>query len=520
MITGILQLRGESLFLERPLWKNCPSDISFVNCHKKRLKTFTFCPNKMRVCMVSATYSEVKKGKNGFYVDGTGGRVYTELIRMMDKLYPQNNTYYITTKTDKCNERLKNNLSDFSTATMPPTENMTGYKMPVPLMASKVSFVSGYDTVSRALKPKDCADAFSNFALLDASVYFYSLLLILPLVLMVAFNTWMRWKRKKKKRASLVKFTLKNILTAYYWSSDDFRVVSLLFVILSFYLVNSFKSVYKTSKIIVEEPFVVKNYHELLEDETALPLFYNPLTKVSDQFEFAPKNSLRGQIWSKLSQRTGGNAADFLVQGLDKSESPIDQMRELFKRLDQRNYVMFGMSGTAKLVKEFFCAISPEKELWQVFLFSDPSENENLLGYFLSTLYPNEKYFIHGQRKYAQSDLINAFYKKARENAKLFAYFLLSTTRAHKYSQDLLCRGYAVDPGIHVEALGLNYFASFFRFALLVFIIARIVLAYEHLMVKDPPGPQRIDLTCHYVSCNRGTFQRIRATAVWKNRMS
>ena len=460
----------------------------------------------MRVCLVSTSYNEVKKGKNGFYVEGTGGEVYTELIRTMNELYPQNNTYHITTKTDDCNERLKNNLSDFSTATMPPTENMTGYKMPVPLTASRVSFLSGYDTVARALKLRDDGDVFSNFGLLDASVYFSSILLILIFLLIISFHTWMLFKRTKKKGASLIKLIGKNVLSAYHWSNNDLRAVSLLFVILMFYLVNSFKSVYKTSKIIVEEPFVVKNYHELLEDETALPLFYNPLTKISDQFEFAPKNSLRGQIWSKLLQRTNGNTTGFLIRALAQSENPIDQMRKLFRLLDQQNDVIFGMSGTAKLVKDFFCAISPEKELWQVFLFSDPSENENLLGYFLSTLYPNEKYFIHGQRKYSESDVINAFYEKARESAKLFAYLWSNTTRAHKYSQDLMCGGYAMDPGIHVEALGLNYFGSFFNLTLLLFIMARIVLAYEHLMVKDPPGPRRIDLTRHYVSYNRGTF--------------
>lgn len=60
-----------------------------------------------------------------------------------------------------------------------------------------------------------------------------------------------------------------------------------------------------------------------------------------------------------------------------------------------------------------------------------------------------------------------------------------STTRAHKYLQDLICHGYVMDRGIDIEALGLKYFGSFFNLTLFLFIIAPIVLAYEHLLFKD-----------------------------------
>ena len=454
--------------------------------------------------MVSAFENKLQKRKNGrYYVKGRLQEVYNEIIGMMDILYPQNNTYHITTKTDECNKRFKNNESDFSTATLPQPGSRE-YRTPVPLMASKVSFATGYDTIARTLKVRDGGDAFFNFALLDASVYFYSLLLTLLFVLMVAFNTWMRWKRKKKKEASLVKLTLKNVMSVYYFNSDDFRVVSLLFVILSFYLVNSFKSVYKTSKIIVEEPFVVKNYHELLEDETALPVFYNPLTKISDQFEFAPKNSLRSQIWSKLLQRTGGNTADFFILGINNRRNLTAYMSSIFRKLDKQNYAIFGTTRTVELLKEFLCGISPEKELWQVFLFSDPSEHEDLLGFPLSSSSPNERYFIQGQRKFVEFAISNAFYAKVPKRTKLFAYALSNTTRAHRYLQDLVCRGHAMDPDVDVAAIKVGYFGSFCNFTLSLFIIARVVLAYEHVIAKN--RPRRINLTPHYVLCERTRF--------------
>ena len=105
--------------------------------------------------------------------------------------------------------------------------------------------------------------------------------------------------------------------------------------------------------------------NKLVRRKNGLHYVNNPLTKISDQFEFAPKNSLRSQIWSKLLKRTGGNTTDFLIQGFTKQNDPKEYMRKRFRQLDQRNYVLIGIMGTY-LLKEFLCGISPQNELWQV----------------------------------------------------------------------------------------------------------------------------------------------------------
>lgn len=444
----------------------------------------------MRVCLTSTIKNEVIRRKDGssFISSLVGSEAYNGFIRIFDQTFSKNNTYHSTTETEECIARLISNESDISTAILSMDENVKDYKVPVPIRASKVSFLTGYDLKRKPVKVKDLVNVFSNFNLLQPSVYFCSLLIIFLLMLLISARMWMFFnQRGQKKKRIHWRAIRRELMAVYFGNSQKFKWITLLFVILTFYLVNSFKILYKTSQIILEEPKVIKSYRQLLEEEQVLPTFYEPLTKVSMRFRNAPKNSWRGRIWSKLLAHSRGDISNYFLTGSTLHRNPVKFLREQFELMHNEQIVIFGLKMTSTLMMTTFSSVSPDDQLWRIFIFSDQSEHEDRLGFQLSHFFPDENYFIRRLRRLTESYIIEYFSFLVADGRHYFEK-LASTSKSHRREQSLVIDGlYSFGSDIQVDVVGLQYFGCFINFLLVLIMVARIVLSYEILLQAKRP---------------------------------
>lgn len=174
-------------------------------------------------------------------------------------------------------QRIKTNKIDIATAFSP--GQMLDYRVPVPMFVTKPQFLTAYKLTGKSFKPVDVATVFENATLLEPPVYAGSLLLILSFFLAIFIHVWTKQQPKKKERPtsgkkndSFISRVLRESAQVFY-DQSDLRLISLPFVILCFYLITCFGSLYETSCIVVDRPYVVSNYQQLIKDKTAVPGF-------------------------------------------------------------------------------------------------------------------------------------------------------------------------------------------------------------------------------------------------------
>lgn len=481
----------------------------------------------MRICLTTTTKVELKTAQDGSYrIEGYGSHNYMEFARIADQLFYKNFTLFSTTNDEECMDRLRSNQSDVSTAMSPYFGNLKDYQVPVPMFLSRLSFMTGYDFEAKSPKTKECGSVFDNFTLFAPSAYFWTCFLLFVFVTFIAVKTSINWNHKKcflinlkrlKKRAVHSRFKCtfaqvsKEVRRTFYCTSEQFRLVSLLFVILCFYLVKFFAISYKTSQIIVEEPFVVDSYEKLLGDKDALPAFYDVIARTSEKFQHSPKNTVKGRIWSKLME-ANVDVNDFIRGGNNTRKGPdlLALVRRQFKLMDEKHCVLFASSVTINLLRTIYYASSPDGELWRIFVFADESEDEDLLGYPLSNFYENKKYFVARIRRLFEYFIINKFYIKALDASKL-GYALTGASKEHQFKQNLICSDdFSHEIHVQVDGIRVNYFRSFFVTVFISYFTAGLVQVAELIVrrkrkkrirrTRKQPWPitYRFSLTLNY----------------------
>lgn len=438
----------------------------------------------IRMCVPLPLQTETKMRPDGsHYVDGTMSEVGNELINLLERM-SRNQTFHVTTSTEECLERVKNNQSDIATSFV--QENMSGYRVPVPMFLNKVEFLTGYNLMGKSFKPMDYGTVFDNATLLQMPVYLCTLLFLLLFFLVICLRILTlkhQRSRKKPKNGYFIKRVVRETSLVFYTKSES-QLINLLFSILCFYLITCFMILYKTSRIIVEQPYVVTSYEQLIEDKTALPSFFDSMAQVSQKFESAPVETLKGKIWQKLIT-SGENWKSHVHVSLDY-DSLIQIVLDGFRDGDTNHSVLFASSRTMNLVKSMFCGSSPQNELWRLEVFSDQSEDEELFGWPISPefLAKHGRFFVLHKRRLFESTVILKFYKWAMDTSS-YAYEIAQTDKKHINQQNLACSDdFSLETDIQVKAIGLEYFASFFGFSLFLFFLARMVNVYEILFFK------------------------------------
>ena len=447
----------------------------------------------MRVGLTTATEAKLKI-KNGEYeVEGYGSEAYLEFINISNRLF-SNNTFHLTKHREENFQRLATNQSDFLSSFVSFGPNYGSYDVPVPMFTTRMGFMTGYNMIEKSPETKECAHVFCNFTLLSPGIYVSSILLILAMVQAVLIRTLLRVYYPKnffytsgKKRAHYQielfrKCFLRDLSRIYYGNSKKFRLISFTFVLLSFYLVKSFGILYKTSYIIVQEPYVIRNYQDLLSDERAVPGFYDVVANVSQRFKDAPSDSLRGKIWLKLITSTN-NPRKYIRKGSDTKIGPgmLVLISNTFKMMNEENHVLFSTTDTIYMLKSIYCSISSEEEIRRIFVFVDRSEKEDLQGLPFSIHCNQKSLFSARMRTFFESGVMYKLDELIGDHRKT-GYQLSAASKEHKRQQDLACND-QISAGKHVDvkSIGVNYFMSFLMSILALGIIAKMVLCLEQL---------------------------------------
>lgn len=408
---------------------------------------------------------------------------------LFEQVLKTNYSYFFTTKAEECLERLKNNQSDFSAGLVSYYKNLDGFNVPVPIKLQRVQLVSGYKLNLSEIKPQESATVMENVDLIGLSVHLTALGTIFSAIFIVLASILIHLKHHKERRNKkyshhqLIKRALKKLIKELvlicYGSTTRFKWISFLFTVVIFYMIKSFTCLYKTSQIIIHEPFIVKNYEMLLKDEKSLPMFYDSTNIIPNTFKFAPEGSTRNKIWLKLIS-SKLNLKDYI---LPRETNYADHkfLKKLFTKMNEENSVFLGY-WFAEYIFMALCTISPEEELWRVFKFMDETDKEELRGNAVSIHYSHPKSMTKHLLIILESNIMIGTYANLIEKYRSRISKNLNTTHKHQYEQRVVCsKDYKPHPDLEVHAIGFNYFSSFFSACLIIYIIAYYVLLYEKL---------------------------------------
>lgn len=217
----------------------------------------------------------------------------------------------------------------------------------------------------------------------------------------------------------------------------------------------------------MEEPSVVSNYQELLEHPNSLPLFYDQIAKVSPQFKHAPNSTLRGRIWSKLVQAK--KDTEYIMGGKSDTSQLTGLARKAFRLMSDEHHVLIASTLTINMLKTFYCGSSPENEFWRLSIFSDESEEDQLVGYPLSNFYPEKELFVNRIRRLSHSHIIIKFLKWAMD-ATNFAFLMAGTTQQHRYKQLFVCSDeFEPEKDTQGKSITTDYYFTFFQLTFVIY---------------------------------------------------
>ena len=446
--------------------------------------------HEIRICATGPAQAELKQTHDGrYFVKGATGESLTEMFDIIYNLY-KNISFDLSTLSG-CLDRIKNNQSDFSIVFSPFYEDEGEYySIPVPLMVSRVEFMTGYSMTSDHLTPKECGTVMDNATLLEPSVYLGSLGLCLSFILVIFFRALVRAHHKRAKKetyyshlyfwTSTVKRTLVEVKELINGSGSN-RLISLFYSVLLFYLITCFCSLYKTSQIIVEEPYVVRSYEDIIKDNLSYPVFLDTVNKMSHKFLTAPKESLRGKVLSKIEKR-GRKIKDLILgNGEERVPAMMQKAFEVTKLVDSENVAFFGTSMTINLIKTLYCASSEysEGKFRRAFVISDASKHEQLVGFPLSANYSKPKEFSRKMRLLFESQILPGFFTWAMDCTR-FTYSYTGASQSHQFKQNWICSSdFSYEKDLDVKGIPSMYFDSFFHLIVAIFTIALVLFILE-----------------------------------------
>ena len=439
----------------------------------------------IRYCISTATPVTVKQQASGEWTaEGIGAKSYIELIRLTEAFCkPFNVTFYLTSTPTDCLDRLKNNLSDFSSLFMPIDTLSLDYHVPQPLFAGKLQFMTGYNVTDGEQEMKDTATVFTNTHLLKPSVYLWASILLMMLMTFVAVKVALFYRPLGRfARSSRMKLLKRQLSRMFYYNSERFKWITLLYSLLCFIMITSFLCLYKTSQVIVEKPFYAKNYNESLKHPSSLAFFYDQFAVVSTGFKNAPPDSIKGLLWAKLV--SAGRQDDLTESSADATALPAI-MNQVVDDLLVRHSIYIASSLIIPLLKSLMCGFTPEGQLRIIQLISDPSEQEVLFGRPVSSHSPWSQLISRKMRTLFETHSLSTGYTVMLDQYEMAAD-MVGASNGHKWRQKVVCddeNAFATEPP--VRAIPLSYFIAFFKAVAVVWVLALILNMIQILSTEN-----------------------------------
>lgn len=413
-----------------------------------------------------------QKSDGEWTVDGVGADAYLDGVKTLVLVTrPYNTSIYFTTDTNECLDRLTNNESDLSTVYLPIQEFTDGYFVPHPLIGGRLQFIAAYNISDSDQPGEDVATVVDNFQLLDYEVYACSFFLLLSFILFIIARIWLFTSISHIKRSSRLRRIMAEVGKIFFYTSTRFKFITALYSMLAFYIMTSFLSVYKTSRVIVDRPFLPKSYQDSLDHESSFAFLYDQISNVSSEFRAAPASSLRGKLWKKLTDAHREN--DF--ENMDDPTQFAQLVHNMVFEITQRNSIFIAAPIIIPLLKSAGCGLSQENELHVIKVFADPSEPEFNYGNAVRKNSPFVDFIADRLLILLESSIAAHGFELGFDQFEATAR-IAGTSKSHQWKQRVVCdheNAFIVEP--EVQAIALHYFGSFFSSTLVIWAIALVI---------------------------------------------
>lgn len=419
-----------------------------------------------RHCIISTTDGKAIQRPDGSWtVEGLGAERYQSAFETRERVYrPLNSSFYMTTNTQECLDRIKSNLSDGSNHLLPIQIISSDYHTPEPLFPGKIQFITGYVQRENYKPEHENITVLSNLQMVSPTVYgcFALLSLIILFIISLHLRILYRYQEKKRwwfKRLDFTHLVGREVSLLFHLSSHHFRWVTHLYAISLFYLIICFTTTYKTSQVVTKKPDYPTSYQESLDHPTSLIFIYNQIVHVSNTFRDAPHHSLKGKLYTKLV--ASGKEDAIRIEGLTKNPTAAFSLFKMIAaEIIHHKSIAAASSITIPLLKGFACGFSPEGILWFLKVFADPSETEIIYGFTLSKHYRFSSLAVRAQRRAFESHIFAHHYALSFDVASIAAN-IAGTSRTHQWKQHLACSQSStsqLQAEDDVQTISLSYF--------------------------------------------------------------
>lgn len=415
-------------------------------------------------------WTPFQKPDGHWSADGLGASQTIEFLDFMERLIlPHNMSYVKTSNTQQCIDRLVSNESDLVNNDIPMETISPHYHVPLPSLAGKFQFSSGYVMTDGQQHTEETASVLTNVDLLDTQVYLAALALFTCFILLISARVLMHSSKLSIwRKASLIG---KEIGRVIHHTSRSFKLINFLSSVLLFYLITSFLCLYKTSHVVIERPFYPKSYQESLEYKTSIAHLVDEISVVSESFENSPPDSIKRKIWMKW--KTYGQKNLFSPKKIEPGS--MLNFIAFFRTELSRGSLVVVSPLIVHFLRSGTCSISRESELFVIKIFTDSLDREVIFGNpvrkgsILPSRYSSR---YRGAFEYHIGDVMWA---RALDVGDLAAA-VMSTSRTHRWRQKVVCENEnAFAPETQVHPIPLRYFRSFSNACAWVWLLATLV---------------------------------------------
>ena len=460
----------------------------------------------VRYCVpTSGDVTAVQNADGSWSAEGLVAENYQNTLSLLQTTSrPYNVSIYLTITPEECLHRLETNKSDVSSHLTPISPDSPFVYVPQPLMTGEPQIMSGYGLRDNETLAKDVATVFRNAHLLEPEVYLGILYL---LTLFILFITLRLFVFLHSRGTTFIRRVKSEVSRVFYRKSRYFRLITLLLSILSFYITTCLLCLYKTTHIIIEEPFHAKTYQESLDYESSLAFYYDQFSVVSTGFINAPTNSVKNKMWRKFV--SSGRPSFDLEKTKHNPNLYSEHLVRIADEWRRQKSIAIAPSMIMPLLKSVACCISPEGDLWFIKIFTDPQEAETIYGYSVrNSFIPPGPSLIRNLQRLFETQVISRHYDLSFDVTDYFRKIFVRDHK-HQWKQYLACyHREALTPYPQVPPVSMSYFTSFFVACWIVWFFAFI---YNLLQVAQ----QAIAKTRAVVKARRPKLDRrtVRAQA-------
>lgn len=275
---------------------------------------------------------------------------------------------------------------------------------------------------------------------------------------------------KHKRVFHLTKIVLKHLRNLFYYSSDQFAFLCLIYSLLIFFTLSVIRGLFNTNQLTVEIPRVMKSYQSIIEDPTVHPYFLG--ARIKQAFSRPEDGPTRNQLYQKSLQIASIKNSSF------------------YSLLIEKKIVVIVETEMEEMSKIILCfpPFSLSQGISKVDVYTDESETEHLTGIAVSRKFVTKSLVLKLSR-ISSSGLNSHIHDLA-----LSGTYKLYKSRAANISLFKKQRRGCSDPFRHVSPesefnpLTIPHIYSLYKLMIIILAISGLVLAME-MIIALPSMP-------------------------------